>query len=176
MLSCCCGLPRIQQWLGACYGRCTVLHMQPMYISDPGDHQVRRARLWSGIPHMAEKAENQGLPDLPQPVLAQILQATSEVSAKREQKRQFLLPLAREYRDSVLASTKRASLRLGPVPGDVAAASRLLSRLCTQCQPGLDLSIFMPRQASDLDQLFTSAPQTGWEKVQNLHLYVSTLS
>jgi hypothetical protein len=124
---------------------------------------------------MTAKAVPTSLLDLPQLVLAQIAQATSEVCTGRERRQQPFLRVAKEYRDSVLEATTRASLRLRlvPKPGDVAAASRLLGRLCAQCQPGLDLSIFMPREASDFDQLLTSAPSSGWEKVHTLHLYVS---
>jgi hypothetical protein len=132
---------------------------------------------------MTENSQTASLLDLPHLAMAQIIQATSQIvatsqaSKDREKQRQTILPLARYYRDSVLKASSRASLRLRlvPKPGDVAAASRLLGRLCSLCQPGLDLSIFMSRETSDLDQLLTSAPPTGWDKVHALHLYVSAL-
>jgi hypothetical protein len=125
----------------------------------------------------SDKAGPEGLLDLPQLVLAQILQAATELCSGRERQQQICLSLARDYRDLILKASSRASLRLRlvPKPGDVAAASRLLGRLCAQCQPGLDLSISMSRETSDLDQLLTSAPITGWEKVHTLQLQVSGL-
>jgi hypothetical protein len=116
-----------------------------------------------------------GLLDLPEPVFEHIVQAASESFSERKQKQHLSLRLSRSYRDLVLRATKKASLRLRlvPRPGDVAAASRLLGRLCNECQPGLDLSISMSREVSDLEQLLASAPSTAWEKVHTLKLQVS---